>query len=180
MDTRSDAMIVRAVLHGDVDAFAVLVSRYRDAYTRFAVRMLGSPLDADDALQTAFVRAYRSLAQCQDPNRFGGWLYRIVANQCREIATRRARRERRFVADDDCLSLAATPESDESGVRDEIELALQRLDPLQREAFVLKYVEELSYEEMADITGAGVSALKMRVRRACERLRTLLAGVQHA
>jgi RNA polymerase sigma-70 factor (ECF subfamily) len=62
--------------------------------------------------------------------------------------------------------------------REEIERALSRLDPEQREAFLLKHVEELSYEEMAEITGAGISALKMRVKRACDRLRQLLEEVQ--
>jgi len=56
----------------------------------------------------------------------------------------------------------------------EITWALERLDPLYREAFLLRHVEDLSYDEMAALTGAGVSALKMRVLRACDRLRALL------
>jgi RNA polymerase sigma-70 factor (ECF subfamily) len=58
--------------------------------------------------------------------------------------------------------------------REEVLRGLAHLVPEQREAFLLKYVEELSYEEMAELTGAGESALKMRVKRACERLRHLL------
>ena len=65
----------------------------------------------------------------------------------------------------------------DTALSEEIEYALGKLVPEQREAFVLKYVEELSYEEMAEITGARVSALKMRVKRGCERLRELLEGV---
>ncbi len=60
------------------------------------------------------------------------------------------------------------------GESEDIQRALDQLDSEQREAFVLKYVEELSYEEMSELTGAGVSALKMRVQRACARLRKLL------
>jgi RNA polymerase sigma-70 factor, ECF subfamily len=59
--------------------------------------------------------------------------------------------------------------------REELARGLGRLVPEQREAFLLKYVEELSYEEMAELTGAGESALKMRVKRACERLRDILS-----
>ena len=69
--------------------------------------------------------------------------------------------------------------SDGSGGK-EIDRALGRLEPDQREAFLLKHVEDLSYEEMAALTGAGISALKMRVKRACERLRVLLGEAQHA
>ncbi|HUF26831.1 MAG TPA: sigma factor-like helix-turn-helix DNA-binding protein, partial [Gemmatimonadaceae bacterium] len=62
--------------------------------------------------------------------------------------------------------------------REEIELALAKLEPEQREAFLLKHVDGLEYEEMAEITGAGISALKMRVKRACERLRAMLREVE--
>jgi RNA polymerase sigma-70 factor (ECF subfamily) len=64
--------------------------------------------------------------------------------------------------------------------REEIERALQQLRPDQREAFLLKYVEDLGYEEMSQLTGVGVSALKMRVMRACDRLRELLSEVHSA
>jgi RNA polymerase sigma-70 factor (ECF subfamily) len=69
------------------------------------------------------------------------------------------------------------PDAKEQEMREEIEYALAHLPTDQREAFILKYVEDRSYEEMSKITGAGVSALKMRVKRACERLRELLGGV---
>jgi len=177
----TDAQAVALVLAGDADAFAILLRRYRDAYTRFAVRMLGSREDADDALQAAFVRAYRNLARCDDPARFGAWLYAIVINECRTLGARRGRRELRMVRDE--AALEGTPASDrpaeDGALRAEIQRALDRLDPDQREAFVLKHVEELSYDEMAELTGVGVSALKMRVKRACDRLRELLEGVHH-
>ena len=181
MDTRSDSVLVAAVLGGDVNAFAALVRRYRDAYTRFAVRMLGCPADADDALQLAFLRAYRGLAGCRDPERFRAWLYQIVVNECRTLASRRTRRERRFA--DDALEFQAAPEAGSDGdsaLRAEIQRAVDQLIPEQREAFLLKHVEELSYDEIAEITGVGISALKMRVKRACERLRELLEAVHHA
>jgi RNA polymerase sigma-70 factor, ECF subfamily len=181
MDDHTDATIVAAVLAGDTESYAILVDRYQNDYIRFASRMLGSHEDADEALQAAFLRAFRALAQCQDPDRFGAWLYQIVVNECRTMAARRGRRERRFVHDEGALeqALAESP-AEEGDMRDEIERALAQLEVEQREAFLLKHVEGLSYEEMAAITGAGTSALKMRVKRACGRLRELLNGVYHA
>jgi RNA polymerase sigma-70 factor (ECF subfamily) len=179
MEVRSDKALIDAVLGGDVGAFGVLAHRYRDAYTRYAVRMLGSRDDADDVLQLAFIRAFRGLAQCRDPERFRAWLYQIVINECRTYSTRRARRERRLVRDPSLAESASVPPDEQSALRDEIQRALDRLEPPQREAFVLKHVEDLSYEEMAELTGQGISALKMRVKRACERLRELLEGVYH-
>ena len=178
----TDAAAVAAVLAGDVDAYAILVDRYRDAYTRFAIRMLGDREDADDALQSAFVRGFRNLAKCQDPSRFGAWLYQIAINECRTLGTRRGRRELRLVRGDAGLERALDGDrgaDEDLAMREEIQRALDQLDADQREAFVLKHVEELSYEEMAELTGLGVSALKMRVKRACDRLRALLEEVHH-
>lgn len=180
VEQRSDAEVIAAVLAGDVDAFTVLVDRHRDRCARFAVRMLDSHDDADDALQSAFVRAYRSLAHCRDRSRFRPWLLQIVANECRTAGSRRARRDERFVRDESLLAGAsAGGDAEPVALRDEIQRALRELDDAQREAFLLKYVEELSYEEMAEVTGVGISALKMRVSRACARLRELLEGVHH-
>lgn len=174
---RPDGCVVAAVLTGNTDAYGILVSRYRDTYTRFAVRMLGSLEDADDALQLAFVRAFRNLGQCRDPDRFGSWLYQIVVNECRTLATRRTRREQRMVRDEAKLDAASTEHpAAEAALREEIQHALNRLEPGQREAFLLRHVEGLGYEEISEITGVGTSALKMRVKRAAERLRVLLEG----
>jgi RNA polymerase sigma-70 factor (ECF subfamily) len=178
---RSDQDLVREVLAGNVEAFAGLVRRYRQTYARFATRMLGDRDDAEDALQSAFLRAFRGLVQCAEPERFGAWLYRIVVNECRTAASRRGRRGQVLVRNPVALA-AAVDEQDYSwslAVRHEIQHALNQLPSDQREAFLLKYVEELSYDEMAELTGAGVSALKMRVKRASARLRELLEEAFH-
>ena len=175
----SDAQLIAEVLGGDVESFGVLSQRYRDTCTRFAVRMLGSRADADDVLQSAFMRAYRGLKNCRDRDRFGGWLYQIVVNECRTFAARQRRRDLRFVADPEMIdrAVAETDEDSAGTMSEHVEHALSRLPAEQREAFLLKYVEEKSYEEISEITGIGVSALKMRVKRACDALRDLLEGV---
>ncbi len=168
-----DAADVRRVLNGDVDAYAALVDRYYDQCARYAVRMLGNRDDAEDALQATFLRAYRALGRYQERDKFSAWLYRILVNQCRSLAARRSQRERVFLREEAVLLNAtdehqvAWPGEDEEFVQ----RVLSDLDPLLREAFVLKYIEEMSYEEMAALTGVGVSALKMRVKRAADRLR---------
>jgi RNA polymerase sigma-70 factor (ECF subfamily) len=173
-----DGAIVRRVLAGDTAAFATLVARYRVQFGRYAVRMLGNREDAEEALQDAFVRAFRSLARCDEPERFGSWLFRILANRVRTTGTRRGRREKTFVRDEVALLDASEEHPAESAAwREEIYRALAALDAEQREAFLLKHVEDMGYEEMSELTGVGVSALKMRVKRACERLRAQLQEV---
>jgi len=174
-------VIVDRVLRGDVDAYAILVERYRSRYARYAFHMLGNREDAEEALQDAFTRAYRSLSRCEDPERFGAWLFRILVNRCRTMGARRGRRARTFVADEAAILDAAEDHpADRTAWREEIDRALQQIRPEQREAFLLKYVEELGYDEMSRLTGVGVSALKMRVMRACDRLRELLSEVHSA
>jgi len=159
---------------GEADAFGILLARYQDLYIRFAMRMLGNYEDAEDALQSAFMRAYRGIGACQDPDRFAGWLYRIVVNECRTLGRRRERREQRFVREPvDHLPAV----SDDGALHEDIQQALDQLPVEHREAFVLKYVEDMSYEEMSALTGVGISALKMRVKRSCDRLRELLSGL---
>lgn len=178
MQGKSDADLVLLTRRGDQRAFAELVRRYRDRHVRFVARMLGDADDAEDVLQSAFVRAYRHLGRCDEPARFGPWLHRIVVNECRTYATRRGQREARLVREPLVMEQleAHRPESD-VGLRTVVEQALATLPVDQREAFVMKHVEELEYEEMAELTGVGVSALKMRVKRAIERLREQLEGV---
>jgi RNA polymerase sigma-70 factor (ECF subfamily) len=174
----SDSQLVASVVNGDVDAFSMIVERYRNLHFRFAVRMLGDHADAEDVLQSAFVRAFRNLRKCKDPERFGAWLYRIVINECRTFETRQGRRQRRFISYDAVEPAAlAAPNGMDEETAEEIQRALDLLPVDQREAFVLKYVEDLSYEQMSDFTGVGISALKMRVKRACERLRSILEEV---
>jgi RNA polymerase sigma-70 factor (ECF subfamily) len=180
----SDGAVVRRVLDGDGEAFAILVARYRARFSRYAQHMLGAREDAEEALQDAFVRAWRALGRCRDPERFEAWFFQILANRCRTRGARRQRYAARFVRDPQILEAAiadipgpdgaALPEWDEPVAR-----ALATLEPEAREAFLLKYVEELSYEEMAALTGVGVSALKMRVKRAADRLRALLMERSH-
>ncbi len=179
LENDGDAETVAQVLAGDSAAYAILVGRYRVQFARYATRMLGNREDAEEALQDAFHRAFRSLDKCEEPARFGSWLFRILANRCRTAGTRRGRRERTFVRDEIALLGASEEHPEEQNAwREEIQRALLALEEDQREAFLLKHVEELGYDEIAELTGVGVSALKMRVKRACERLRALLQEVQ--
>ncbi|HMI48705.1 MAG TPA: RNA polymerase sigma factor [Gemmatimonadaceae bacterium] len=179
MTGSSDAELIAEVLAGNIDAFAGLVRRHQDTCARFAVRMLGSRVDADDVLQSAFMRAFRGLRGCKDPEHFGGWLYRIVVNECRTYASRQRRREQKFPSSAAAIdgAVAPGPEEADADVGGHIERALGTLPSDQREAFLLKHVEEFTYEEIAEKTGVSISALKMRVKRASDTLRELLEGV---
>jgi RNA polymerase sigma-70 factor, ECF subfamily len=179
MGDMSDLAIIDRVLGGDVEAFARLVDRHYDRCARIAVRIVGNREDAEEALQDAFLRAFRALGEYEERERFSAWLTRIVVNQCRTVLARTRRREAMFL-DVDPLELDLGASEEGSGDPwPELEQALALLPLDQREAIVLRYADDLTYEEMARITGAGESALKMRVQRAFARLRALLQEVSH-
>src|SRR5213594_3974529 len=167
----SDAEVVARVLGGDREVFGLVIRRYETGLVRFATRMLGSSDAAADAVAESFVRAYRHLASCRDPARLRTWLYRIVANRCKSHLARRSSMEVRL---DDAPPIADPSDSEAMVERNEqmerVQRALATLPPDKREAFIMKHVEGLSYEEMAQATGDRIPALKMRVHRAREAL----------
>lgn len=177
----SDATLVRRVLSGDTNAFTVLVDRHAPACLRLATRMLQNRHDAEDVTQQALLRAYQALARYDDREQFRAWLFAILLNRCRTAAQLRSRRHHLVAPGlDDVPEVAVSPDVSGAELRDDIARALASLDIPHREAFLLKHVEQLSYEEMSLATGVGVSALKMRVKRACERLQVLLGGLADA
>ena len=173
MTNPPDRALIAAAAQGKVAAFASLVGRYRDARTRFAMRMLGDYDAADEALQAAFVRAFQSISRYREPEQFEDWLFRIVVNECRARALRQAVRSRRNTGEVDAIAdWRAAVEGSDNGA--DVQRALDQIDPINREAFILQYIEELSYAQISSLTGVSVVTLERQVDRACARLRELL------
>src|SRR5262245_51995922 len=141
--------------------------------------MLGRREDAEDVVQETFLRVHKGLGAYEERQTFRGWLWRILVNECRSAARRRSRRDGRFVPEEEGADRATTGPTVEHDVelRDALQRALDGLDPALREAFLLKCGEGLEYEEIAAMTGAGVSALKMRVKRARDTMRPALEAL---
>ncbi len=169
----ADQEIISKVLAGNRDAFGVLIQRYSDPLYRHALGMTGSPDVAEDILQTSFIKAFHHLAEVR--GRFDAWVFRIVANGCKDWL-KNIRRTHLSYEEDDQPTSYATPEEelDRTELRTDLDGALSQLPASLREAFVMKHVEGRSYEEMADLLATTVGALKMRVHRAREALQALL------
>lgn len=154
------------------------MDRYESDLAAYARHVLGGVDEAEDVMQEALVRAYRSLHRCRDASRFKGWLFRIVSNQCKTHLARRRRRRTRpleeapeaAVADDRHPGLDA--EAAERTAR--LDAALGELAADHREALVLYYVQELSVPELAEALALSVSAVKMRLHRGRDALREVL------
>ena len=144
---------------------------------RFAQQMLGNPQDAEEALQDTFVRVHDNIAKFREDARFEPWLFRILANRCRTLGAKQQRHH--AIIDYGDLPIDAAAEAE---TRDEwtaqVYGALDRLPAEQREAFLLRHVEGMEYDDMATVTGAGLSTLRMRVKRASDALRARLREVE--
>ena len=171
--------LVAAARDGDAVAFRLIVDRYYARAIRFAGNMGLSTEDAEEAVQDAFVRAHGALGRFDVSAPFEPWLFRILANRCRSTRAR-GRWWRRIQVDPsprgghaDIESIAAPAEPD-ADWNDIVARALETLPAEQREAFLLRHVEGMEYHDMMAVTGVGLSALKMRVKRASDALRARL------
>ncbi len=165
-----EAKLVARSLKQDHDAFGQLVERYATVIANLAYRMVGDRTEAEDLAQETFVAAFKSLPTFRAESKFSTWLYRIAANKCKDWL--RAKRPGQSVRDidvedvlDDRVVEERTPERllSQQQVAAQLDRAIQRLPPLYREAFVLKHIEGLSYEEMQEILNVNADTLKMRV-----------------
>lgn len=160
------------------DEFATLALQFLEDVTAFARRLSSSAADADDLVQNTFLRAFRSWRSLREPGACRAWLFRIARNV--HLNRERSRRERpdlRLV-DDDSLADPRPPVAAEwverLAARD-LEKALDRLPPEQREAVLLCDLWGFEYEEIAAITDAPVGTVRSRIARGRARLAGLLA-----
>lgn len=176
------ALIARSLRH-DREAFGLLVERYAEPVVTLTRRLVGDREDAEDLAQETFLAAFRSLALFRGEARFSTWLYRIAVNKCRDwLRSRRPLAPLSDQEDDEGAGpeLAIETHDPERALLQKelagsLEQAIQTLPPSHREAFVLKHVEGLSYEEMSEVLSVGRDALKMRVYKARVRLRQILS-----
>jgi RNA polymerase sigma-70 factor (ECF subfamily) len=175
---RSDAEIVRVVLRGDRDAFAVLVGRHERAVWATAWAVLRDHHAAADAAQDAFLLAFRRLDRLSRPDRFGAWLLRIARRESVRIARRRARDPCRSIGggDADAVGIAG-PSSRLSAGSEEILAALAGLPEHERVVVSMRYLDLLPVAEIAAALDRPVGTVTKQLSRAIARLKSKAKGV---
>ena len=172
---RTDIQLVEACLAGDRESFSTLVERHQDAVFNLAHRMTGHAADADDLAQEAFIRAYRKLHQYQSAYPFRNWVLGICANLTRNSFRQRGRRQAAEMSHLQLVDLQSPGRN--AGPRQiALEQALMGLPEATRVPLVLKYMEGLSLEDIAQTLSLGLSAVKMRLARGRDALLAQLAG----
>jgi RNA polymerase sigma-70 factor (ECF subfamily) len=157
-----------------MEAFGLLYERYERLVYRYVFHMLGDPDDADDAKQETFLKAYRSLGSFRGECSVATWLLKIAGNLCRDRIKKRIRRgEVELLPDIDVGSrspglLGEDPAAivERRDLNDMVARVLVGLPAHQRELIVLRDVQQLSYQQIADVLGCSVASVKLRLFRA--------------
>lgn len=175
-ESRSDAELLAAHVEGDPTAFGIIVARHRDRLWAVALRTIGEPEEAADALQDALISAFRRADSFRGESAVTTWLHRIVVNACLDRIRRKTVRAASALPDDDFTT--TTPITgpapnllDQAEMRWEIARALAELPENQREAVLLVDLEGYSVEEAAELAGCPPGTIKSR----CSRGRAKLA-----
>ncbi|MCH5376196.1 MAG: RNA polymerase sigma factor [Planctomycetes bacterium] len=162
--------LVERCLEGDQNAMIQLVERYQSAVLGFCYRMLGQRQDAEDAAQETFVRVLRSLSRWDSGRDFRPWLMAIAANRCRTLAASRRRRPIPCTIQEDQFQDESPDWQSADHLDEEIQLGLSRINPDQRQAFVLFHEHHLSYEQIAEALGCPLGTAKTWIYRARRQL----------
>ena len=170
--------IIARARRGDADAFEQLVVSYRDQVFRLALRMCGSEADADEVAQEAFLSAWKALPNFRGESQFSTWLYQLTTHAAIDLM----RREKRQIAAADITEVSAADpapspqqQAEQSEQREIVRDAILQLAPEQREVVVLRFMEELSYEEIGAVLKLPPGTVKSRLNRAKAQLKEILS-----
>ncbi len=185
-DAVSDEELLRRHVAGDPEAFGELFQRHRDRLWAVAIRTLGDPEEAADALQDGMIAAFRRASSFRGDSAVTTWLHRIVVNAALDRMRRRASRPTTGGQDEEALDALATsgrPLSDPSGTSDtamDVTAALRRLVPEQQAALVLVDMLGYSIADAAEVLGVSEGTVKSRAARGRARLLPRLAHLRPA
>ena len=180
--------LIKKAQNGDGAAFEELISPYTTIVYNIALRILGNPEDASDASQEALIRVYRNIGKFKGDSKFSTWLYRIAYNAC--IDEYRRRKSKLNIAsvsvddsyddsDNPLLEIPDTsPTPEEHTLKNErskmLYDAISQLSPISKSAVLLRDVNGLSYEEIAEIQNCSLGTVKSRINRARQQLKEIL------
>ena len=170
--------IIARARRGDADAFEQLVVAYRDQVFRLALRMCGNEADADEVAQEAFLSAWKALPNFRGDSRFSTWLYQLTSHAAIDLM----RREKRQIAAEDITEVSAPDpapgpqqQAERSEQRQAVRDAILQLTPEYRQIVVLRFLEELSYEEIGAMLALPSGTVKSRLNRARAQLKEILS-----
>ena len=180
METPTDQELIRRVRAGETRSFTDLVDRHKDKAMTVAVRMLKNREDAEEAVQDAFVRAFRALSGFEERSKFSTWLYRIIFNVCSTMLSKRgdlpltnSSEETEGEAINEIPDIGSIPDAiiERNEFKENVMDSLNNLPPLYGGMLTMFLLDDLSYGEIVTITGLPLGTVKARLFRARGMLR---------
>lgn len=169
--------LVRRCQNGDKRAMETIMRQYQQWVYNIAYGMLSSPEDASDVAQDVFLWLWENIGQFRFKSQFSTWLYRIVTNRCLNLKDQRQRRKTDPMEIDDSQPWVpldtATPERTvlQAEQREILQKALDALKDDYRKILILREMQDLSYEELAEVLGCSVGRVRSRLHEARQALR---------
>ncbi|WP_422656755.1 RNA polymerase sigma factor [Paenibacillus sp. EC2-1] len=169
--------LVRQAQNGNKEALLQLIIADQDAYYRLAYTYMGNEHDAMDAMEDMIVTLYEKIDQLQKSEAFYSWSKTILVNRCKTLL----RKQERFLPleDEREQSLAALTEDNPyrySESEMDMQVLLSHLNSRQREAIELRYVHDLPYQAIAEMTGAPIGTIKSRISQGLQKLKAMIGG----
>lgn len=179
MTELSDEELATQVQSGNKEVFSSLIARYEDKLTRYARRFLSDSEDVKDVIQEIFIKTYMNLRSFDVERRFSPWIYRIAHNELVNVYKKRKRERLSYVDLEVVFPFLRAKEKTDSEVRDNetrnlLEKGLEKINPKYREAIILFYFEELSYQDIADVLKVPISTIGVWIKRGKTALKTRL------
>jgi len=181
MDEQGELYYIKRTREGDNNSFSHLVKAYSDRIYTLCLRMLGREDEAKDAAQEIFIKAFRSLKAFREESRFSTWLYRIAYNHCISVIRRNVRVidlvDEWEQAGEESPELSAL---EQLGAKDRsayLKTAIEALPETDAVMVNLFYYDELSLEEIAEITGLSSGNIRIRLHRSRKKLYAVLSGL---
>lgn len=162
--------------HSLEKGFERLLATYQKPLYVHLRRMLGNHPDADDALQNTFIKVWKNVANFRGDSALYSWLYRIATNEALAIIEKGKRSHLHTVIDDEAHASAKTDGPDGDAISRVLQAAILTLPLKQRQVFDLRYFEEMPYEQIAELTGTSVGALKASYFHAVKKVEAFISA----
>lgn len=179
MDYKGDIYYIEQIIAGNINSFSYIVDRHKNKAFNLAFRICGNHEEAEELAQDSFVKAYRSLGGFKMKSSFATWLYRIVYNTA--ISHVRVKKKGILSLEDfpaDATDFTGANTSEEDAEREYrsslVNFALQKITEEERGLISLYYYDDMSTDEISDITGIGKSNIKVKLFRARQKMQEII------
>lgn len=177
--TTNDQVYIDKILNGDTNAFSILVDRYKDLVYTLAIRMVKHKEEAEEITQDTFIKAYKSLHRFKGDSKFSTWIYRVAYNTCLDVIKKNKKHQSNVPIDeytehevktiDNALDIMEAKERSAL-----IKNCIEKLPSEDAFLMTLYYYEELSLDEIADITSLKANNVKVKLFRSRKKLASIL------